>query len=411
MASPQFGPDVPGQRRPAEPAPASRYELFVDVAKDLARVRTAYDAELLVSTMLGAAYGIADTARMTALADTASGLRQHLSRRRSHQATLLRAVLAALVQPPTSRAATVTASAAKTRSTAATGPPAWLEHLGSVKLTGSYAFADEYQDQVSYLATFAYTDEENGGPEHVLSALVDHNLGYVKDLFVAAPAAALLAQLGAAAATDETMRLFEVEPGELRATVESYLSMTDELRQLPDTESLTSDRALAAHRLRLLPTAGAPPTRPGAEDFRAAPEARRLSQADEDSLEFCLRLIAEYASSDPLRWSPAAVQAFLLDWVPARAVLDRADTRLLPAVLSAWVRWAGRISGLTPRAVAQSVAAVAQTREEFTTRIQTGSHREPATKAMAQLLADGVDPNDDDAVAAWLAEYNANEGS
>jgi hypothetical protein len=286
-----------------------------------------------------------------------------------------------------------------------------LEHLGAVKLTGSYAFADEYLDQVSYLATFAYADEANGGPEHVLSALVDHNLGYVKDLFVAAPAGALLAQLEAAAATDETMRLIEVEPGELRSTVEKYLTKTDELRQLPDAESLTSDRALAAHRLRLLPAAGSPTTRPGAGDFRAAPEARKLSQADEESLEFCLRLVAEYASADPLRWSPAAVQGFLLDWVPARALLDRADTRLLPAVLSAWVRWAGRISGLTPRAVAQTVAAVASNRDEFTARMRTGSHREPATKAMAQLLADGVDPNDEDAVAAWLAEYNAGEGS
>src|SRR5262245_35786010 len=81
-------PDVPAQRRRADLA-ASRYDLFLSVAGDLDRVGTAYDAELVVSTMLGAAYGIAGSDRAAVLTETAEGLRRHLARRRTRHAALL----------------------------------------------------------------------------------------------------------------------------------------------------------------------------------------------------------------------------------------------------------------------------------------------------------------------------------
>jgi len=388
---PEPSPDVPEQRRPAED-PTARYELFVDVARNLDQVPTAYDAELLVSTMLGAPYAIADTDRAVAISSTADGLRRHLARRRNRTALLLRTVLGVMVQD---RQATMT------------DPPSWVPHVGQVKLTGTYTFGDQFRDQVTYLATFAYADEENGGPEHALAALVDHRTGHVSDLFMCAPAGALLSQLEAAASTDEAMRMAAVDPGELRAEVERHLAVTDELPELPDAKSLTSDRALAAHRLRLLPTVA--PSGPDPVDFRESPEAARLAGADDEALTFCLKLIQGYAQRDPLRWSPALVEDFLLEWVPARALLDRADRKLLPAVLSAWVRWSGRVSGLTPKAVAQLVTAVVAHRDEFARRAESGSHRSEAAQAMAQLLADGIDLNDEAAVAAWIEEYNARE--
>jgi hypothetical protein len=389
-------PAVPGSPT-KPPGPANRYELFLDVARDLPRVRTAYDAELLVSTMLGAAYAIAPEHRAAVIADTAAGLRRHLARRRSRPAVLLRAVLAALVPP-----------AARTRPPAMAEPPAWLPHVGAVTCTGTYAFGDNDGEQVTYLACFAYRDSHDGGPEHVVAALVDHGLGAVKDLFVAAPAGALLAQLEAAASTDETMRLGEVGPAELRAAVERYLAVTDELRELPEARSLTSDRALAAHRLRQLPQAQAVP-QPTLDDFYAAPEAARLAGADDESLAFCLKLVLGYAAPDPLRWNPDRVEEFLIRWLPERALLDATDTALLPTVLSAWTRWAGRVSGGTPRGVAETVAAIARHRDEFTRRIRSGEYRGPAARATAQLLADGVDLTDERALADWLAAYNARE--
>jgi hypothetical protein len=392
-------PDVPAQRRRADLA-ASRYDLFLSVASDLERVGTAYDAELMVSTMLGAAYSIAGSDRATVLAETGEGLRRYLARRRTRHAVLLRSVLAAIADRDR-----LSGGRGK-RPAPPADPPAWLAQLGAVRPTSAHAFGDQHGNQITYLASFAYTEPAAGGPDHVVAALVDHDLGYVKDLFVAAPAGALLAQLEAAAVTDPEVRLVEVDPGELRGAVERYLEVTDGLPELPEARSLTSDRALAGHRLRLLPVPAEEEPLTVA-DFQAAPEAARLQAADDESLTFALKLINGFGADDPLRWSPVSVQTFLLDWLPARALLDRADIELIPSALSAWVRWAGRMSGLGPRAVAQNVAAVATHRAEFARRARSGSHRSEAARATAALLADGVDLNDERAVADWLADYNA----
>src|SRR4029453_5631887 len=129
-----------------------------------------------------------------------------------------------------------------------------------------------------------------------------------------------------------------------------------------------------------------------AVDFRASPEAARVAGADEESLSFALKLIGDYGPRAALHWTPDTVREFLLDWLPARALLDRDDVNLVPTALSAWVRWAGRVGGLSPREVAQNVAAVAQHRTEFTQRARSGSHLSPAARAMAQMLADGIHP-------------------
>jgi hypothetical protein len=39
---------------------------------------------------------------------------------------------------------------------------------------------------------------------------------------------------------------------------------------------------------------------------------------------------------------------------------------------------------------------------EFVRLYTTGERRSPATAAVAQLMADGVDPNDQEALEAWI---------
>lgn len=390
--------DVPTQRQIDELA-ASKYDLFLSVAGDLDRAETAYDAELVVSTMLGAAYAIADGDRAAVLVETTDGLSRHLAGRNTRHAALLAAVLAT---HQTSPPATEGRETPETQDDPHDSPD-WLPQLATVRSTGAHTFGDLQGVQVTYLASFAYGDPAVGGPEHVVAAVVDHELGHVRDLFVAAPAGAVLGQLEAAVATDPNLRLAEVAPGELRQQVERHLAATDGLATLPDTRSLTSDRALAGQRLRLLPE---PDEQLTVADFLEAPEAARLKRSDEESLTFALKLISGFAAEDPLRWNPATIEEFLLEWLPARALLDRADIELVPTVLSAWVRWAGRMSGSAPRDVAKNVAAVATSRAEFAQRARSGSHRSEAASAMIEMLTDGIDVNDDDAVARWLADYN-----
>ncbi|MEV5448197.1 hypothetical protein AB0N23_37695, partial [Streptomyces sp. NPDC052644] len=224
--------------------------------------------------------------------------------------------------------------------------PAWAGQLGRVHLTGTWSYGDVYGDQTSYLATFAY-DDESGGPEHALVALVDHNIGITKDVFVGGPAERILAQVRQMCADDDLTWFREEDPARMHGEVGRHLEITDDLGDLPAEGSLATDRALVGARLAVLPQASADttgwPTEPLSTDertalvraFLAAPEAARygLNTLDGDaelaSLHFCLGLLFDHSASfpdaDPLRWSPAVAGLFLLDWVHRRAVLDMDD--------------------------------------------------------------------------------------
>ena len=123
-------------------------------------------------------------------------------------------------------------------------------------------------------------------------------------------------------------------------------------------------------------------------------------------MHFCLSLILDHAAglpdADPLRWSPAVAGLFLLDWVHRRAVLDMDDAAMLPRVTRAWSAYTARRRGLPDAAVTQTDLAVEEMIPEFARLYATGERRSPATAAVAQLISEGVDPDDPEAIDAWL---------
>ncbi|GHJ10891.1 hypothetical protein TPA0907_52580 [Micromonospora humidisoli] len=393
--------------------PQTPYDAVLSAARDVTRLDCALDAEMLGTALLGSVYAIAETDRETAVREFVSGFLAATSRRRTAAATTIRQVFAALV--PTAE------GAAKVRPGAQA--PAWAGQLGRVHLTGTWSYGDVYGDQTSYLATFAY-DDESGGPEHALVALVDHNIGITKDVFVGGPAERILAQVRQMCADDDLTWFREEDPARMRGEVGRHLEITDDLGDLPAEGSLATDRALVGARLAVLPQAGVDttgwPAEPLSSDertelvraFLATPEAARygLNTLDGDaelaSLHFCLGLLFDHAASfpdaDPLRWSPAVAGLFLLDWVHRRAVLDMDDAALLPRVLRAWTAFAARRRGLPERAVTQTDEAIEELVPEFARLYSTGERRSPATAAVAQLMADGVDPDDPVALDAWI---------
>ena len=411
-----------------------RYGLLLSAARDLGRVDSAYHAELLVSTLLGSVYSVAETDRAAVVEQFTAGFTRFLRTAGDENATLVLAVLESFVAP-SEQEITAAGSGLSGSGTAGSGTarPAWTRRPGTAKLSATFAYGDAYGDQVNYLATFSYPDAQLGGPEHVVSFLIDRNLGVIKDLFVAAPAETVLEQLRAS--VDDATIFTTIEPAILRAAVARYLPATDALPSVQDDGSFAADRAVGLARLALLPEGPGQPDTPGqaatpgqsaeasddlarfVEGFRGSPEADRLIGApgDAPALEFCLDLLGRYAAStlekDPLRWSPTAVRLFLLDWVPSNAILDNTDLALLPKVLDAWVRWTGRIRDLPPRLVAETVVAIARVRLDFVERTRSGKLRSPEAKAAAQLLTDGIDLDDEEAVGRWLVEYNARTDS
>lgn len=399
------------------PMPPLPYDLLVQAADDLGRIESAYHAELLVSALLGSVYSVADSERGYALETFIAGFRDNLAHRAESVAPLLLAVVEALDTNPN-------------RPDPSPQPPSvpnWGPHLGEVSCTAAYAYGDIYGDQVNYLTTFAYADPDLGGPDHVVSILVDRNLHIVKDLFVAAPAATVLDRLRSDAEEGDATVFSPIDPARVLPAVTPYLSVTDDRADLPDSDTFGADRAVALARLwSVSPSASSSsgqddgPKQTAARlsaaaisEFRDAPEANRLIGAPGDAaaLEFCLDLIARYSASgfdqDILRWSPTATRLFLLDWVPSNAVLDATDLALLPRVLDAWVRWCGRVRGLPPRVVATTVLTIPALRRSFVSRTRQGALRSRETQAVARMLAEGVDFDDDAAVESWIAAYNA----
>ncbi|RKR89139.1 hypothetical protein BDK92_3477 [Micromonospora pisi] len=393
--------------------PQTPYDAVLQAARDVTKLDCALDAEMLGTALLGSIYAIADEDRSGAVREFVGGFLAATSRRRTAAAITIRNVFATLV-PDAEGAASVKRGAIA---------PPWSEQLGRVRLTGSYAYGDVYGDQTSYLATFAYDDGEAGGPEHAVVALVDHNIGIAKDVFVGGPAERILGQVREMCTEDELTWFREEDPRRLRQEVARYLEVTDGLGDLPAEGSLATDRALVGARLALLPAAAlaAVPDEPeplSAEQrtalvraFLDSPEAARFGlpdvpEADLASLHFCLSLVLDHSATfpdaDPMRWSPAVAGLFLLDWVHRRAVLDMDDAAMLPRAVRAWAAYASRQRGLPPSAAVQTDQAIEEMVPEFVRLYSTGERRSPATAAVAQLLADGIDPEDPDALDAWI---------
>lgn len=393
--------------------PQTPYDAVLQAARDVTKLDCALDAEMLGTALLGSIYAIADEDRSGAVREFVGGFLAATSRRRTAAAITIRYVFATLV-PDAEGAASVKRGAAA---------PSWSDQLGRVRLTGSYAYGDVYGDQTSYLATFAYDDGESGGPEHAVVALVDHNIGITKDVFVGGPAERILGQVREMCAGDEMTWFREEDPRRLRQEVARYLEVTDGLGDLPAEGSLATDRALVGARLALLPgtrLVAVPdePEPPSAEQrsalvrsFLDSPEAARFGlpdvpEADLASLHFCLSLVLDHSATfpdaDPMRWSPAVAGLFLLDWVHRRAVLDMDDAAMLPRAVRAWAAYASRQRGLPESAATQTDQAIEEMVPEFVRLYSTGERRSPATAAVAQLMADGVDPDDPDALDAWI---------
>jgi hypothetical protein len=398
-------------------APRTVYDAVLHAARDVTKLGCALDAEMLGTALLGSVYAVALDDRAEAVRDFVGRFLTATTDPDSPATTTIREVFATLI-PDADGAAQVGH---------APDAPGWAAQLGRVRPTGCWAYGDVYGDQTSYLVTFAYEDDSDGGPDHAVVALVDHNIGITKDVFVSTSAGTLLDQVREICAADELTWFRSEDPGRLRDEVGRHLRVTDELGDLPADGSLSTDRALAVARISLLPAVTTPPLAEPAgpdgtelvRDFLAAPEATRFElptgstvTPDGASLDFCLGLLLDHAVSlpggDPLRWSPAVAGLFLLDWVHRRAVLDLDDAAMMPRVVRAWSAYATRRRGLPEAAAREIEAAIEELIPEFARLYTTGERRSPATAAVAQLIAEGVDPSDSAAIDAWL-EANQDE--
>jgi Plasmid pRiA4b ORF-3-like protein/Domain of unknown function (DUF1841) len=284
--------------------------------------------------------------------------------------------------------------------------PTWVAQLGQVEVGDCWRFADIFGDQASLLVEFGY-----GARPHGLVVLLDFNHlgGWVKDLFVTPDPAQVLRDMRKASMSDPFATLEQVEPSESRRLIERCLAATDET-WLPEVgEEFPHYRALALARCRAMPEPAQADELAvkieivGAvrdaivDEFLASTHAASLlgdvTGDMADAVRFCARLLvdfgADYDAGKPLRVSPAKVEHFLLDWVPGKVVLDDADRDALPAVVSAWVRWAGERTGLPSSAVDLVAKVAADSGVQFGEVYEDAADTSPARLLLQDLPIDG----------------------
>ncbi len=393
-------------------------------ARELLAVRSPLDAELMVSEMLGTWWGqrpgrtgMRDVRRRRADIEelVGEGLIAYAARQGSPAALALLSGIACL---GTSRQAALAEQAALELMERGVARPGWAEHVGAVEAAECYVNSDAFGDRDEVVCVFSYAGRE----QHALVVIVDYNTGgTARDGWVTSQVGKLLDYCKDGAdqgRPDEPGRptFAQIAPGQARRLLESALAATDSSADPPVSGSFPSYHAFIRARVHTLPPvlrvaadgrfavpAGGSPLagdrRPLwrkdrramlVAEFLASDEAENLS--DRQAASRCADHIVDYGCDRdfgrPLRVSPAKVETILLDWLPRKVMLTPSEQHAMPHVLAAWVRWAGRRSGLHDTALRLTLDTVYDSMGTFT-RV----YHDPASfglepKLVARLLPD-----------------------
>ncbi len=368
------------------------YAEMLRAVRPLAKVTDPLEVEVFASELVGAWWQ-----RLPPGEDPETvfglGVVDHAAHAGTREALALLRALAVVGVTAEQREAASTAAAAL--AAAGVAEPQWAGRIGRVRVGECWRLADVYGDQASLLMVFDY-----GGRRHGLVALVDFNHfgGWVKDLFVTAEPARTLRELRKAALSEPLATIEQVDPAAARGLLEDGLAATDATWQPEVSQELRQYRALALARCRAMPEpdrAGEPDQEIG-EAEREALVAEFLASAqagdlpDGDAARYCARLLvdfgADYDDGKPLRVSPAKVEGFLLDWVPAKVVLADQDRDAMPSVVAAWVRWAGERTGLAAAALSAVVAVASECGQHF-----SEVYEEAVDASPLRLFLEGLD--------------------
>ncbi|WP_246510774.1 hypothetical protein [Nonomuraea endophytica] len=404
---------------------------MLQAARELLAVRTPLDAELMVSDMIGAWWGKrvkgGDVEQVLG-----EGLVDYAAKAGTPASLTLLICLAYL---GTARQGAKAEGAALAMMEGGVARPGWADRVGAVKPTGCYVSRDAYGDQDTVICTFAYrwgeATADRPQDRHALVLVVDHNMnGMARDAWVSSHVEKLLDQARTEAEADPMLLFEEIEPQQARALLESAMKATIGAQELDGRERGTSQRAakrarpsntvpktpppvsdsysayhaFARSRLKALPPGRKRPAplhieAPYSRERRAMLAAEFLSSdaaehlSDPSAASRCADHIIDYGCEQdfnrPMRVSPVKCETFLLDWLPRKVMLSRAEQEAMPHVLSAWVRFAAGRTGLPERGLRATQDAVWEATAKF-----PEAYRDPTSfgldlPLLERLLPDG----------------------
>ncbi|WP_344908446.1 hypothetical protein [Actinomadura meridiana] len=385
-------------------------------ARELLAVRSPLDAELIVSEILGSWWGQrvpeGDVEEVIgeALVDYAATART--------PAAL--ALLIGIAYLGTPRQAAKAERAALDLMGSGVARPGWADGVGMVAPAECFVSRDVYGDQDSIICIYTY----RGAERHALVVLVDRNKGgdtrsstdlfvprprvrrpqtpgMVRDAWVSSHVDRLLEHCRREGRDNPLMRFEPYDSRDAKALLRSALNVTNDTYDPPVNENFGSYHAFVRARVDILPPGGRLPQAPVyGRDRRATIAARFLASDEAEDLSDlsaasrCADRIIEYGCildfGRPLRVSPVKCEMFLLDWLPRKVLLSPTEQEAVPHVLAAWVRWAGKRTGLPDEGVRATLDALWDATAKF-----ADAYRDPSAFGLDRAVVDRLLPDGD----------------
>ncbi len=406
--------DPAGDGTPPSDEVSAIFDGMLRHARELLAVRSPLDAELIVSEILGSWWGHhvpgGDVEQVIGEA-----LVDHAGRAGTPAALALLTGMAYLGTP---RQAAKAERAALELMERGVARPGWADRVGMVAPEECFVSRDVYGDQDSVVCTYTY----GGAERHALVVLVDRNKagalqyqgdpfgaaarsgrpptsGMIRDAWVSSQVDKLLDHCRREGRDNPLMRFEQLDPRDTKALLQSALDLTDDIDDPPVNENFGSYHAFVRARVGILPPGGRLPQPPVygrdrratiAARFLASDEAEDLS--DRSAASRCVDRIIDYGCTHdfgrPLRVSPIKCEMFLLDWLPRKVLLSPTEQEAVPHVLAAWVRWAGKRTGLPEEGIRATLDAVWDATAKF-----AEAYRDPAAFGLDRELVDRLLPD------------------
>ncbi|HZD22884.1 MAG TPA: DUF6398 domain-containing protein [Acidimicrobiia bacterium] len=282
--------------------------------------------------------------------------------------------------------------------------PDWLRNLTPIEVGRVMEMTHVLGDGDNIFVEFV----TGSGETMTVVVYIDHNLGtLIKDAFVVPePLDSLFALYGQEA--DEDTRFNDLDP----ATAQARIHQAGEMAAItyPPFESDTwpACRAFVEWVVREMPEGGRGYVRPEWDEddrrrlskrFLSSPYARSLNDDDADLFDSLLWFGCDYGPGDPLRWSPVAVEMFLVDWLPRKVIADAEFLGRAPDLLRAYVAFCHEEKGIRPIHTEETLEAIDRWEPVFRAKIETSP-----LASFPGLLADGDFPSFEEVMLESLAE-------
>jgi len=290
--------------------------------------------------------------------------------------------------------------------------PAWADVVGSAVVERSFIIDHETDDghNIGLVAR-----HPGAADTHLLMVLVDVNNGdMAKDVLISDNLDGILEE----ALAVDGLTMTDLDPADARARIEAAFAQTDMTLDAPVSDDFDEARPMVELLLTTMPPAAAleePDLPPRdeldalVEQVLAAPEtAASALTADQlrQTASLMVQFVSQWCGRPPLSWSPTRLDIFLGDFVPRKVSAPPDELQHLPQALADMVPAAHRLQGWGDRHVADALESIERVTPMFREALAEPDVAGPAKQMMMRALAEGIDVEDPDQLAALMARVN-----